>query len=152
MPARIFSLWCWMKAMTPASRAAILSWMLKLLKKIFLAEHLCNISATKICFHPQILTSLFEDWMYYGQTCLRGQERIQLWGLERTVLLYTEQINCSPLSINLSEYLVSHLVANPELKLLEDALIDNYFNKTTQNYRPQQIYIADIQRLFDQPC
>lgn len=50
-------------------------------KDFFLAEHLCNISTTKTCFHPQILMSRFEDWMYYGQTHLPGQERIQLWGL-----------------------------------------------------------------------
>lgn len=58
-----------------------------------------------------------------------------------------------PLSINLSENLVCLLMANPELKLLEDALIDDlYFNKTAQNYWPQQIHISDIQLLFGQPC
>lgn len=85
MPAQIFLLWCWRKAITAASWAAILSWMLKLLKKILLAEHLCNISATKICFHPQILRTLFEGWMCYKQTHLRGQETIQLWGLARVL-------------------------------------------------------------------
>lgn len=124
----------------------------KLLEKIFLAEHICNISTTKIYFHPQILMSLFEDWTCYRQTHLRGQEIIQLGGLARKVLLWREQRNCSSLSTNLSEYLVCHLMTNPELKL-EDSLIDNiYFNKKTQKYRPQQIYIADIQLLFDQIC
>lgn len=49
------------------------------------------------------------------------------------------------MSINFSKYLLCHLLANSELKLPEDALIDNiYFNKTTQNYQCLQIFIADI--------